>query len=135
LRLGYGEAENGGRERTPLLCAAFEEVVGAIYLDQGLTAVNPFVEKLAEPALGKIMAASLDKDARSEFQVWAQAAHSITPHYEVVNTDGPDHAKTFTVQVLVGETVWGEGVGRSKQLASQVAAAAAMARVEQMEEE
>ncbi|MEZ4510547.1 MAG: ribonuclease III [Chloroflexota bacterium] len=132
LRLGFGEAESGGRERTPLLCAAFEAVVGAVYLDRGLTAVKPLVEKLVGPALSTILSASLHKDARSEFQVWAQATHSITPHYEVINTEGPDHAKVFKVQVLVGDTAWGEGTGRSKQLASQAAATAAMSRVEEM---
>ena len=129
LRLGVGEADNGGRERTPLLCAAFEAVVGAVYLDGGATAVKPFVEKLIEPALDTILSASLHKDARSEFQVWAQATYNITPHYEVIGTEGPDHAKTFRVQVLVGEEAWGEGAGRSKQVASQAAAAAALRRI------
>ena len=133
LRLGFGEAENGGRERTPLLCAAFEAVVGAVYLDRGITAVKPLVENLVEPALHTILSASLHKDARSEFQVWAQATYSITPHYKVVGTEGPDHAKTFMVQVLVGDVVWGEGAGRSKQLASQAAAVEAMSRMEEME--
>lgn len=133
LRLGVGEAENGGRERTPLLCAAFEAVVGAVYLDQGITAVKPLVEKLIEPALGTILSASLHKDARSEFQVWAQATYNVTPRYEVTGTAGPDHAKTFMVQVLVGEVAWGKGTGRSKQLASQAAAEAALNRVEALD--
>lgn len=132
LRLGFGEAENGGRERTPLLCAAFEAVVGAVYLDGGITAVKSLVEKLIEPALGTILSASLHKDARSEFQVWAQATYNITPRYEVISTAGPDHAKTFMVQVSVGTVAWGVGEGRSKQLASQAAAEAALNRVEEM---
>jgi ribonuclease-3 len=130
LKLGYGEAENGGRERTPLLCASFEAVIGAIYLDQGLPAVQPLVEQLIGPALTEIMAASLHKDAKSEFQVWAQAKHNITPHYEVVGTSGPDHAKQFTVQVRLENAIWGEGTGRSKQVAAQAAAKLAMAKVE-----
>lgn len=132
LRLGFGEAENGGRERTPLLCAAFEAVVGAVYLDGGITAVKSLVEKLIEPALGVILSASLHKDARSEFQVWAQATYNITPRYEVVSTAGPDHAKMFMVQVSVGTAAWGMGEGRSKQLASQAAAEAALNRVEEI---
>jgi ribonuclease III len=91
-----------GRERTPLLCAAFEAVIGAIYLDQGLDNVRRLVQRLAEPALEKIQADSLHKDAKSEFQVWAQAHYNVTPHYEVVAASGPDHAKIFTVQALVG---------------------------------
>jgi ribonuclease-3 len=133
LRLGYGEAESGGRERTPILCATFEAIIGAIFLDQGLERVIPVIEQLVEPALVKIMRASLHKDAKSEFQVWAQARHNITPRYEVVSTSGPDHAKLFTVQVLVGEQVWGEGTGRSKQEAAQAAASFALARSEEMD--
>lgn len=135
LRLGLGEAENGGRERTPLLCAAFEAVIGAIYLDQGLENVKQLVQRLAEPALVKIQADSLHKDAKSEFQVWAQAQYNITPHYEVVAACGPDHAKIFTVQALVGKVVWGEGSGSSKQTAAQAAARMALIRAESWDED
>lgn len=134
LQLGYGEAENGGRERIPLLCASFEAVIGAIYLDQGLPAVKPLVEQLIAPALTEIMADSLHKDAKSEFQVWAQATYNITPHYEVSGTSGPDHAKLFTVQVLLEDAVWGEGTGPSKQRAAQAAAKVAMDKAEALED-
>ncbi|MFQ5399476.1 MAG: ribonuclease III [Anaerolineae bacterium] len=130
LRLGYGEAESGGRERTPILCAAFEAVIGAIYLDQGLDAAQSLTEKLVAPTLVKILDGSLHKDAKSEFQVWAQARFNITPRYQVVATEGPDHAKTFTVQVLIANDVWGEGSGRSKQAAAQAAASVALSRTE-----
>jgi ribonuclease III len=130
LRLGYGEEESGGRERTPTLCAAFEAVVGAIYLDQGLDAVQELMERLMEPALEEILAQSLHKDARSEFQVWAQGEHNVTPTYRVAAEEGPDHAKIFTVEVLLGGEVWGRGRGRSKQVAAQAAAGDAMSRIE-----
>lgn len=130
LRLGYGEAESGGRERTPNLCAAFEAVIGAIYLDQGLPAVQQLTERLMEPALQEILERSLHKDARSEFQVWAQGEHNVTPTYRVVAEEGPDHAKVFTVEVLLGGDVWGKGSGRSKQGAAQAAASDAIVRIE-----
>ncbi len=130
LRLGYGEIENGGRERAPILCAAFEAIVGAIYLDQGVAPVETLVKRLAAPALQQILADSSHKDAKSEFQVWAQAQFNITPRYAVVSSTGPDHAKIFTVQAVVGDTVWGEGDGRSKQEAAQAAAAAALQKAE-----
>lgn len=130
LRLGLGEADGGGRSRTPILCATFEAVIGAIYLDQGLSVVQVLVERLVAPALVTIMAESLHKDAKSEFQVWAQARYNVTPHYAVVEASGPDHAKVFMVQVRVGEQVWGAGEGTSKQVAAQAAARAAMARAE-----
>ncbi|MCA9923606.1 MAG: ribonuclease III [Anaerolineales bacterium] len=135
LRLGYGEAENGGRERIPLLCAAFEAVIGAVYLDQGLEKATPLIEKLAAPALVEIMEDSLHKDAKSEFQVWAQARFNITPHYLVVDSSGPDHAKQFTIDVVVGDKVWGQGKGRSKQRAAQAAAAVAMVNAQEFDDE
>ncbi len=132
LRLGYGEEENGGRERLPILCAAFEALIGSIYLDQGLLLVQSLVKPLIEPTLINILEESLHKDAKSEFQVWAQAQFNITPRYQVVHTEGPDHAKEFTVQVLVGGDMWGVGNGRSKQRAAQAAAQVALLKAEQV---
>ena len=128
LRLGLGEEATGGRERATTLCATFEAVIGALYLDVGLAAVRPLIEKMIEPALQTILRDSLHKDARSEFQAWAQGKYNITPRYQVVSTDGPEHARQFTMQVTVGEEVWGTGAGKSKQLAAQAAAAEAMRR-------
>ena len=133
LRLGSGEADSGGRNRNHILCGAFEAVIGAVYLDQGLEKVREIVGRLAPPRLEHIIAESLHKDAKSEFQVWAQAEFNITPRYDVLASEGPDHAKVFTVQVVVGDTAWGIGVGRSKQVAAQVAAADAMTRVDEYE--
>lgn len=135
VRLGYGEAENGGRERMPILCATFEAVIGAIYLDQGLATVEPIIQQLIEPALVDIIALSLHKDAKSEFQVWAQGRYNITPRYEVVAADGPDHAKLFTVAVYLDEAVWGQGNGRSKQHAAQEAAAQALQKARALDEQ
>lgn len=133
LRLGLGEEENGGRQRTPLLCAAFEAVIGAIYLDQGLEKVQSLVEKLAGPALVKIRENSLHIDAKSEFQVWSQANFNITPRYQVVDSFGPDHAKTFRVQVMLNDESWGMGSGSSKQQAAQAAAQSALKKVRTLE--
>ncbi len=133
LKLGYGEDESGGRERVPILCATFEAVVGAIYLDKGLAIAQPLIETLISAAIPGILASAAHKDAKSEFQVWAQAQYNITPHYLVVRTDGPDHAKLFTIQVQVGDVVWGKGEGRSKQAAAQAAAQAALLKVEALE--
>lgn len=130
LLLGIGEDENGGRNRTAILCASFEAVIGAIYLDQGLAATQTIIDRLVPPALEHIRAQSLHKDAKSEFQVWAQGNFNITPHYKMVASEGPDHAKVFTVQVLMGDEVWGEGRGMSKQHAAQAAAASALLKAE-----
>lgn len=130
LRLGYGEEESGGRRRIPLLCASFEAVMGAVYLDRGMPAARPIVERFIQPMLAQVQAGALHKDAKSEFQMWAQARFNRTPRYQVTGSEGPDHDKTFTVQVLVGDESWGEGSGHSKQAAAQAAAAQALARAE-----
>jgi ribonuclease-3 len=134
LRLGFGEAESGGRERLPTLCAAFEAVVGAIYLDRGMEVVEVWVHDLIAPALEQILADASHKDARSEFQIWTQAQFNQTPRYEVLTAEGPDHDKTFTVAAKLGDEVWGVGSGRSKQTAAQVAAGVALEKAELLEE-
>ncbi len=126
LRLGHGEAETGGRRRTATLCAAFEAVIGAVYVDQGLERLQPWLERLLEPALERIRAQALHKDAKSEFQVWAQSQFNVTPHYALVAAEGPDHAKLFTMRVMIADEIWGEGQGPSKQAAAQAAAWAAL---------
>jgi len=125
LRLGRGEEESGGRQRNANLCDALEAVVGAVYLDGGLGAVEAFVEPLIEPVAEAILRAEADRDAKSRLQEWSQAELGVTPRYRVVSERGPDHDKTFVAQVLVGVDVAGEGEGRSKQMAEQAAAQAA----------
>lgn len=126
LRLGYGEDEHGGRDKTATLCAAFEAVIGALYLQQGIDAITPLVERLIEPTLKVVLEQSLHKDAKSEFQVYAQAELGTTPTYEVIAAVGPDHAKQFTVQVIINGENWGEGSGSSKRRAAQEAAKIAL---------
>ncbi len=130
LRLGHGEAESGGRQRLANLCAGFEAVVGALYLDQGLAVVEPWIHQLISPHLQEIIAHSAHRDAKSEFQIWAQSQYNATPRYEVIDDEGPDHDKVFTVAVLVEDETWGIGQGGSKQKAAQAAAGAALARAE-----
>jgi ribonuclease-3 len=133
LRLGHGEAESGGRERLANLCAGFEAMVGALYLDQGLAVVEPWIHQLINPYLQQIIAQSAHRDAKSEFQIWAQSKYNVTPHYEVVEDEGPDHDKIFTVAVLVEDETWGIGQGGSKQKAAQAAAGAALAKAEMVD--
>ncbi|MBU0702543.1 MAG: ribonuclease III [Chloroflexi bacterium] len=125
LRLGYGEEEAGGRERDANLCDAFEAVVGALYLDGGLAVVEDFIEPLIGPVAEATLAAEADLDAKSRLQEWSQARLRVTPHYRIVAEEGPDHAKTFEAEVLLGKSVAGRGMGHSKQVAEQAAARAA----------
>lgn len=128
LLLGYGEAETGGRTKTAMLCAAFEAVVGALYLDVGLPQLTPMIERIIEPTLKTIIDQSLHKDPKSEFQAFAQAQFGHTPHYEVVYEGGPDHDKWFTLHLFVGDQLWGEGHGASKQKAAVSAARIGLVR-------
>ena len=135
LRLGYGENESGGRERTANLCAAFEAIVGAVFLDRGLTTVETWIQALIAPALENILAESTHKDAKSEFQIWAQARFNVTPRYRLLTAEGPDHDKVFTVAALIDDATWGVGRGRSKQAAEQVAASVALDKAENLNSE
>jgi ribonuclease-3 len=122
LRLGHGEEEAGGRKRDANLCDAFEAIVGSLYLDGGLATVEAFVEPLIEPVADATLASEADWDAKSRLQEWSQAELGLTPRYRIVDETGPDHAKTFVAEVLLGNKLAGQGIGRSKQAAEQMAA-------------
>lgn len=130
LRLGHGEEDAGGRERPANLCDAFESLVGALYLDGGLAAVESFVEPLIGPVAEATLAAQADLDAKSRLQEWSQGELGITPRYRIVGEMGPDHAKIFVAEVLLGKQVVGSGQGHSKQVAEQAAAQAAWESLE-----
>lgn len=129
LLLGKGEDENGGRDREANLCDAFEALVGALFLDNGLPGVEELVYPLLEEETEHVLAAELDRDPKSRFQEWSQAEQGITPHYRTLKSTGPDHARTFVVAVYVGDEMYGEGLGRSKQTAARAAAETALARL------
>jgi len=126
LRLGYGEEEMGGRDRDTNLCDAFEAVVGAVYLDGGPVVASRIIEPLLAPVAESTLALSADRDAKSRLQEWSQAELGILPSYRIVDEMGPDHAKTFVAEVLLGDEVLGAGTGTSKQAAQQAAAQTAL---------
>ncbi len=122
LFLGKGEEDSGGRNRPAILCDAFEALVGALYLDQGMEATRLYVDKLIEPALQEVLATDAEKDAKSQLQEMAQSEYQLTPRYKTVKEEGPDHAKLFTVEAIIGNKTYGVGTGMSKQNAAQAAA-------------
>lgn len=124
LLMGKGEQHTGGGQR--VLASAFEAVLGAIYLDQGLTAAQQFLTPRLEPLAYNIITKRLFKDNKSLFQELAQAHDGITPSYRLVSQEGPSHNREFTVEVLLGENVAGRGQGRNKQTAEQEAAHVAL---------
>ena len=124
-----GEAESGGRDRPATLCATFEALVGALYLDQGLDSLIKLLEPLIIPEITRILEEELHKDAKSRLQELAQGLMRHTPRYSTLRESGPDHAKEFTVQVTIGGRVYGQGTGLSKQQAAQAAAQDALERI------
>lgn len=131
LLLGHGEEESGARTRPAILCATFEAVVGALFIDRGLAAAEAFIVERMEPEVARVHARAMTKDPKSRLQEWAQSELSETPHYETVDAVGPDHDRTFTVRVSLSEKPIGVGRGRSKQAAAQQAAAQALHRFNQ----
>lgn len=129
LLMGRGEADSGGRERDSTLSSAFEAVVGALYLDQGLEAVKEFLLPFFQPELERLQSDQLTKDAKSRLQEWSQAELKETPSYITISATGPDHDREFTIEVRIGDEVYGTGVGKSKQQAAQAAAQAALERL------
>lgn len=136
LKLGKGEEQTGGRERPGNLADAMEAVLGAVYLDGGFASAREVAGRWMESGLRDLEEVGGDaprdkvdlrwKDCRSELQEVVQRTHKITPRYEVVSQQGPSHAPTFTVQVMVGDEVFGTGTGSSKREASRNAAEAAL---------
>jgi ribonuclease-3 len=131
IRMGRGEEEHGGRTRPAILCNCFEALIGALCLDQNLEAARVFITQLIEPTLQKILMSEADKDAKSRLQELSQRYRQATPTYRTVSMHGPDHAREFTVAAMISGQVYGTGTGRSKQLAAQAAAQAALARLEE----
>lgn len=126
ILLGRGELENGGRDRTSLLCDAFEAVMGALYLDAGTNAVIDFISSFLINAAEDLLRNNHTKDAKSLLQEWAQGQGYSTPDYVISDEDGPDHNKTFTIDVYINGENYGQGCGKSKQNASKSAAIEAL---------
>ena len=120
MLMGKGEQHSGGGKR--VLASAFEAVLGAIFLDQGIMAVQQFLLHRLEPIAQHIVEKRLFKDNKSRFQELSQAHDSITPFYRLVSQEGPSHNREFTVEVMQGDIVAGRGHGRNKQTAEQEAA-------------
>ena len=125
LLLSKGEEETGGRENPSILADTVEAVIGALFLDSGLKAVENFINENLLSMIGEKLEKPL-KDAKSRLQEYVQAQGLPAPHYQVVNESGPDHAKVFTIEALVGSESWGTGNGKNKSEAAQEAAKAAL---------
>lgn len=122
LLLSKGEARDTGRARDVILADAFEAVIGAIYLDQGYEAAERFIGAQLYGKIDEVIRRRAWQDAKSRFQEIAQEKRGTTPHYELLDEAGPDHARVFTVGAYIGSTEMARGEGHSKQEAEQTAA-------------
>lgn len=127
LMLSRGEEESGGRLNTSLLADTFEAFLGALYLDQGIDAVETFLTNTLFPKAREVIEKKSYVDFKSFLQEVIQESSRVSPTYRVTKTEGPDHAKTFWVEVEASGNVLGSGKGKSKQEAQQKAAAAGLA--------
>lgn len=126
LRLGKGEERTGGRERPAALADAFEALVGAIYLDQGLDKIRCFILQSLKEDIIAYAQGNHAGDYKSELQEWIQQYTDQPLNYVILNEFGPDHNKTFTAGVEFRQDMWGTGKGRTKKEAEQTAASNAL---------
>jgi len=119
LSLGKGEEATGGRLRDSITSDALEAVIGAIYLDSGIEAAREFVLRFI---LNDIESKQLFSDSKTNLQEIVQGTSRGAIVYTLVSEQGPDHNKVFTVQLNIGGKIAGEGTGRTKKAAEQLAA-------------
>ena len=126
LILGRGEEMSGGRTRPSNLAGALEALIGAAFLDGGMTKARKLVLQCLQPELDKVAAGAVAIDSKSQLQHVVQARWHEIPKYRLVSAVGPDHAKTFTVEVVAHSEVLGQGEGRNKKQAELAAASEAL---------
>lgn len=132
LRLGKGEEQTGGRCRDSVTSDALEAVIGAVYLDGGFANAKEFVLKFV---LNDIEHKKLFFDSKTIFQEMVQGNMHGEISYHLLGESGPDHDKTFSVEVRIGEQSMGQGSGRTKKAAEQMAAYRAICRLKAAEQE
>ena len=128
VKLGRGEESTGGRHKASILSDTVEAVIGAVHLSGGFETSAVVVHRLFDPLIEAASALGAGLDWKTSLQELS-AEHGLgVPEY-VIEDDGPDHMKTFTAQVRVGERLYGNGVGRSKKEAEQAAAETAYGEI------
>lgn len=126
MLFGKGEEMTGGRERTSILADALEALIAAIYIDGGLEMAGKFVLGEFSDTIDRMVRRKYNSDYKSKLQEYIQKEQSLSVQYRVTGEEGPDHDKTFYVDVTVGDKYAGKGCGRSKKEAEQAAAKSAL---------
>jgi len=128
LILSRGEEQSGGRRRVSILADALEAVFAAVYLDRGTVISRRLVLTLLDERLGAIERSEHELDYKTLLQEKIQELHRTPPTYRLVDQSGPDHDRTFAVEVRAAGVVLGRGVGKSKKQAEQAAARQALTK-------
>ena len=126
LHLGKGEDRSGGREKVSILAAAYEALLGAVYLDAGYERARAVVQAHFAADVEEHLTVGL-RDYKTQLQELTQRLFRETPAYTLVEESGPDHEKRFVSEIAIGGRTRGRGVGRSKKTAEQAAAMEALA--------
>lgn len=126
LQMGKGEGHSGGRSRLNILADAFEALIAAIYLDQGLDCVRSFILGRFSRELHSIRSGKLAINYKAMLQELTQSGYKCLPCYEVISATGPDHDKLFHVSVSIHGSVIATGSGKSKKIAESEAARTAL---------
>lgn len=129
LLMSRGEEESGGKDKDFLLANLFEAVLGAIYLDKGYDTALHFVERTVLEKIKSIIEEETFIDPKTKIQEIVQSKYRVTPLYEVIKEEGPDHDKHFTVCLKANGNILGEGTGSSKQKAEEDAASKALLKL------
>jgi ribonuclease-3 len=126
LSLGEGEAQRSGRRRPSLLASAFEAVAGALYLDLGFEPVHDWLVRLADPELAAEAPIGTLKSPKSRLQEYTQRHGGARPSYRLLDATGPDHERSFRVEVWLDDRLLGVGEGPSRRVAETAAAVEAL---------
>lgn len=135
LSLSKGEEISGGRNNPQLLANTYEALIGSIFLDQNLETAKEIIEKTLLSLFEQEIKQGPPKDAKSNLQEIVQQRFRESPHYKILQTQGPDHAKQFTVAVYIAGKEMGRGAGSSKQVAEEHAATFALEKLTENNEQ
>jgi ribonuclease III len=133
MRLGHGEDQAGGRQRDVLLCATFEALIGALYIQNDISEVQRFIHPMLEAVSEQFLFQVDLQDPKSRLQEWSQSQKIGIPRYVTLQASGPDHERLFEVEVHINGKTYGCGSGRSKQTAARNAAQATLEMIENSE--
>jgi len=125
ILIGKGEEYSGGRNKKAILADCMEAIIGAYFLDSGFKASQKFILMYLIPEINKVLENRHKKDYKTLLQEYVQKEYKTYPKYSLMKKAGPDHDRTFWIEVKVNKEVYGPGVGKNKKEAEQKAASLA----------